>query len=87
MPQEMTAAGPAAVTALLAPKSQPEPMIEPTEAHMRPTRPTWRLSDRWVVAPVPVLWPGGEIWLREAMGDLSVCGGSGVGGARRVATQ
>src|SRR6476659_7037917 len=42
--QEMSAAGPAAVDASSAPKSQPEPMIEPTLANSSPTTPTWRLS-------------------------------------------
>src|SRR3954470_10681839 len=43
--QEMIAAGPEAITASWAPKSQPEPMIEPTEAHIRPISPTSRRSD------------------------------------------
>ena len=40
----MIAAGPAATAAFRAPKSQPEPMIEPTLANSSPTTPTWRLS-------------------------------------------
>ncbi len=40
----MTAAGPAVWAAFIAPKSQPEPMIEPMLAKSRPTLPTWRLS-------------------------------------------
>ena len=40
----MMAAGPAAWEALSAPKSQPDPMIEPTLAKSSPTTPTWRLS-------------------------------------------
>jgi hypothetical protein len=36
MTQEMIAAGPAAASAVCAPNSQPEPMIEPVEAHSRP---------------------------------------------------
>ncbi|GAB1334368.1 hypothetical protein ACE1SV_09580 [Streptomyces sp. E-15] len=40
--QEMTAAGPATTTAFSAPYSQPEPMIEPTEAHISPISPTSR---------------------------------------------
>src|SRR3954453_16129451 len=43
--QEMIAAGPAAIRPSWAPKSQPEPMIEPTEAHIRPIRPTSRRRD------------------------------------------
>src|SRR6478672_918839 len=42
--QEMIAAGPAAVDASSAPKSQPEPMIEPTLANSSPTTPTCLLS-------------------------------------------
>lgn len=40
----MMAAGPAATEALRAPKSHPEPMMEPTLAKSSPTTPTWRLS-------------------------------------------
>ena len=40
MAQEMIAAGPAAAEASSAPKSQPEPMIEPTLANSRPITPT-----------------------------------------------
>src|SRR3954451_12069713 len=40
---EMIAAGPAAISPSCAPNSQPEPMIEPTEAHIRPIRPISRL--------------------------------------------
>lgn len=36
----MTDAGPAACEAFMAPKSQPEPMIEPTLANSSPMRPT-----------------------------------------------
>ena len=43
MTHEMIAAGPAAIRPSCAPNSQPEPMIEPTEAHIRPIRPTSRL--------------------------------------------
>ncbi len=42
MTQETTAAGPAATTAFWAPYSQPEPMMEPTDAHMSPISPTSR---------------------------------------------
>src|SRR6476659_2657108 len=45
MIQEITAAGPAAISPSCAPNSQPEPMIEPTEAHIRPIRPTSRLRE------------------------------------------
>lgn len=50
--QEMIAAGPAALTAFSAPKSQPEPMIAPTEAQSRPIMPTSRRraclgDERW----------------------------------------
>ena len=38
----MTAAGLAACEAFSAPKSQPEPMMDPTLANSRPTIPTWR---------------------------------------------
>src|SRR3954454_13642288 len=40
---EIIAAGPAAISPFCAPNSQPEPMIEPTEAHIRPIRPISRL--------------------------------------------
>ena len=43
--QEMIAAGPAAIRPSCAPNSQPEPMIEPTDAHIRPIRPTSRFSE------------------------------------------
>src|SRR5262245_34856834 len=48
---EMMAAGPATMAAFIAPKSQPEPMIEPTLANSRPIRPTsrrrlWLFSER-----------------------------------------
>jgi hypothetical protein len=39
MPQETIAAGPAVASAPWAPKSHPEPMIEPPEAHSRPMNP------------------------------------------------
>jgi hypothetical protein len=39
----MMLAGPAVAEALKAPKSQPEPMIDPTLANSNPTTPTWRL--------------------------------------------
>jgi hypothetical protein len=42
MPQEMIAAGPAVASAPCAPNSQPEPMIEPPEAHSRPMKPISR---------------------------------------------
>ena len=44
MTQEMIAAGPAAIRPSWAPNSQPEPMIEPIEAHIRPIRPISRFS-------------------------------------------
>ena len=40
---EITAAGPAAVSAPWAPNNQPEPMIEPPDAHRRPMNPISRL--------------------------------------------
>src|SRR3954464_15679165 len=40
---EIIAAGPAAISPFCAPNSQPEPMIEPTEAHIRPISPISRL--------------------------------------------
>src|SRR5436190_15299165 len=40
---EIIAAGPAAISPLWAPNSQPDPMIEPTEAHIRPISPISRL--------------------------------------------
>src|SRR4051794_9230226 len=43
--QEMIAAGPAAIRPSCAPNSQPEPMMEPTEAHIRPIMPTSRLRE------------------------------------------
>ena len=49
----MIAAGPAATAAFRAPKSQPEPMIEPTLANSSPMTPTWRLSS---VCPDEVDW-------------------------------
>jgi len=39
MIQEISAAGPATTTAFWAPYSQPDPMMEPTEAHIRPINP------------------------------------------------
>jgi hypothetical protein len=42
MSQDRIAAGPAATTAFSAPYNQPEPMMEPTEAHMSPISPTSR---------------------------------------------
>ena len=53
----MMAAGPAAWEAFRAPKSQPEPMMEPTLAKRSPTTPTWRLScgsEDWPVGWVSV---------------------------------
>ena len=37
------AAGPAVMAAFIAPKSQPDPMTDPTLANNRPIRPTSRL--------------------------------------------
>src|ERR1700712_3646116 len=45
MIQEMIAAGPAAIRPFWAPNSHPEPMIEPTDAQIRPTLPTSRTRD------------------------------------------
>src|SRR4051812_4900642 len=47
----MTAAGPASREALSAPKSHPEPMIDPTLANSRPTMPMclFRLGWSWSV--------------------------------------
>ncbi len=45
MTQEMMAAGPAAIRPFWAPKSQPDPMIEPTEAQIRPILPTSRTRE------------------------------------------
>src|SRR4029079_17034491 len=42
MTHEMIAAGPAVARASCAVNSQPDPMIEPTDAHSRPMRPTSR---------------------------------------------
>src|SRR2546430_999764 len=42
MHHEMIAAGPAAMRAVWAPNSQPEPMIEPAEAQSRPMKPISR---------------------------------------------
>src|SRR3954452_10392503 len=58
-PQEMIAAGPAAIEAFSAPKSQPDPMIEPTLAKSRPTTPTWRLSFGFCEVSVVLMagWP------------------------------
>src|SRR4051794_14831296 len=52
---DTTAAGPAIVDALSAPKSHPEPMIEPTDVKRSPTNPMSRRS-RWLV-PVCVSRP------------------------------
>ena len=46
MIHEMIAAGPAMISASWAPKSQPEPMIEPIDAHISPTSPTSRSRER-----------------------------------------
>ncbi|SFF28586.1 hypothetical protein SAMN02787118_105131 [Streptomyces mirabilis] len=43
IPQEMIAAGPAAARAPWAPNSQPEPMIDPSEAQISPMNPTSHL--------------------------------------------
>src|SRR3954447_7066319 len=43
--QEMMAAGPAAIRPFCAPNSQPDPMIDPIEAQVSPTRPISRLSE------------------------------------------
>src|SRR4030088_2613326 len=43
---ETSAAGPATFDAVRAPSSQPEPMIEPTDANVSATRPTLRCSFR-----------------------------------------
>src|SRR4051812_9406296 len=45
MTQEMMAAGPASIRASLGPNSQPEPMIDPIEAHISPIRPTSRFNE------------------------------------------
>src|SRR6185436_1237194 len=47
MTHEISAAGPAIVDALSAPKSQPEPIIEPTDVNSSPTTPISRRR-RWV---------------------------------------
>ena len=44
MTHEISAAGPAIVDALSAPKSQPGPMIEPTDVNSSPTTPISRRS-------------------------------------------
>jgi hypothetical protein len=44
MAHEMIAAGPAVASAPCAPKSHPEPMIEPPDAHRRPMNPISRRS-------------------------------------------
>src|SRR6478672_1283871 len=63
MPQEISAAGPAATTAFFAPYSQPDPMIEPAEAQSSPISPTFRRRELWC-------WPvlGGASWSTDAMG-------------------
>src|SRR5689334_1323024 len=43
MIQEMMAAGPAASRPFWAPNNQPDPMMEPTEAQIRPIFPTSRI--------------------------------------------
>lgn len=40
--QEMIAAGPATPSAFCAPNSQPDPMIDPSEAQISPTKPISR---------------------------------------------
>src|SRR3954451_17950203 len=45
MTHEMIAAGPAVISAFCAPKSHPEPIIDPTDAQSRPISPTCRLSE------------------------------------------
>src|SRR5690349_2460097 len=49
MIHEMIAAGPAATRPFCAPKSQPEPMMEPTDAQISPILPTSRTREveRW----------------------------------------
>ena len=44
--QDTIEAGPASFEAVSAPNSQPEPMIDPTPANSRPTRPTSRRIPR-----------------------------------------
>src|SRR5207244_646328 len=53
--QEIMDAGPAIKEALSAPNSQPEPMIEPTEAKRRPTSPTSRRSLRASAGAAPMV--------------------------------
>ncbi len=53
---EMIAAGPAATTAFSAPKSQPDPMMEPTEAHIRPMSPTSRRRPPESVVATGTAW-------------------------------
>ena len=69
MAQERIAAGPASCEASSAPKSQPEPMIEPTPANSSPVRPMWRFS--------PLVsssgWSESEVALS---GSLGRCAGS-----------
>ena len=51
MTQEKTTAGPAMTVAVRAPNSHPEPMIDPSEAHMRPRKPTSRFKPSSTAPP------------------------------------
>src|SRR5579872_4708497 len=55
MSHAMVAAGPAFRSALRAPKSHPDPMIEPSDAHSSPTNPMSRRRD---LDPVGTVWMG-----------------------------
>src|SRR5690349_5135879 len=53
--QDTSEAGPASVAAVSAPRSHPEPMIEPRETNRRPQNPTSRR--RWAPAPLSAVLP------------------------------
>ncbi len=83
MHHEMTAAGPATITAFLAPKSQPEPMIDPTEAQSSPISPTSRRS-LLLRTGVPVGGVAdGASCSTDAMGEMPSRGWQGLRVAQR----
>ena len=67
IPQEMIAAGPAAMSAFWAPNSQPEPMIEPPEAQSRPMKPISRRRPGRRGAGAPTGRPATAIWDVEVL--------------------
>src|SRR3954453_17813856 len=77
MPQEMIAAGPAVCSAPCAPNSQPEPMIEPVDAHSRAMNPISRFSPfRLVTGGEPI--STAAAWVMDPACDRTGCGQVGI---------